>query len=409
VLDLHAPAEVPELRERLRQSLPAYMVPSAWVVLEKLPVNPNGKIDRLALPSPEAAAQGPGRRTVPPRDEMEERLARIWEEVLATRPVGVTDDFFDLGGHSLLAVRLMARIEAEMGRTLPLSALFQTGTVEGLAALLRQDEPRETSPLVVLREGGSRPPLFLVHPLGGQVLAYSGLVRRLGPDRPVYGLQDVMPPSGGGRTVAGLAATYVERVRSVQPAGPYRLAGWSLGGRIAFEMARQLAAQGQEVAFLGLIDTGLVVPPERPDHDDGAVLLREILWAVPQEILQELRPGLSDPVGVLLEKLREAGQLPDGFDPETARRQFRVLREHLDIARRYRPQPFPGRLTFFAAEEQPALVAGVEIDPCHGWAALAEDTDLLRVPGDHVSMMYDPAHLEVLAARLEVCLERADS
>ncbi|HEX2225368.1 MAG TPA: amino acid adenylation domain-containing protein [Thermoanaerobaculia bacterium] len=408
VLDPNAPAEISDLRERLRQTLPAYMVPSAWVVLEKLSVNPNGKIDRPALPSPEAAAQGYERRAVPPRDDLERRLAGIWEEVLGTAPVGVTDDFFDLGGHSLMAVRLMARIESEMGRTLPLSALFQTGTVEGLAALLRRSESREASPLVTLRDHGSKPPLFLVHPLGGQVLAYAGLVRLLDPGRPAYGLQDVAPP-GAERTIAGLAAAYVEQVRSVQPEGPYHLAGWSLGGRIAFEMACQLAAQGQETAFLGLIDTGLVAPPERPDQKDGAVLLREILWAVPSEFLEELRPGLEDPLGVLLEELREAGQLPAGFDPEIARRHFQVLQEHLDIARRYRPQPFAGRLTFFAAEEQPSLGEGIALDPTHGWGAFATETDLLRLPGDHVSMMHNPAHLEVLAEALNASLERAEN
>ncbi|HYG61174.1 MAG TPA: thioesterase domain-containing protein, partial [Thermoanaerobaculia bacterium] len=383
------------LRERLRRSLPAYMVPAAWVVLPELPLNPNGKIDRLALPAPEAAASP---FAVPPRDDLERRLAAIWEEVLGTGPVGVTDDFFDLGGHSLLAVRLMARVEAELGRALPLSALFQSGTVAGLAAGLREEEPAG-SPLVLLQPRGSRPPLFLVHPAGGEALCYSGLVRRLGTDQPVYGFEDTAEAA---RSVSALAAAYVAEVLAVQPEGPYRLAGWSFGGRVAFEMARQLTSHGRAVAFLGMIDTGQAVPDEEVDLSETG-LLREILRGASREILDGLPPGLDDPLGEVLERLRAAGQIPEGFDPATTRRLWQVFRRHVEMARRERPLPWTGRLVYYAAEE------GLAADPTQGWAALAASVEVRRVPGDHVSMIYDEANLEVLARHLRAGLDASGS
>ncbi|HEX2643579.1 MAG TPA: thioesterase domain-containing protein, partial [Thermoanaerobaculia bacterium] len=326
--------------------------------------------------------------------------------VLGIRPVGVIDDFFDLGGHSLLAVRLMARIEAELGRALPLSALFQSGTVEGLAERLREAGPEGgASPLVPLQTKGSRPPLFLVHPAGGQVLCYAGLVRLLGEDRPVYGLQDVGFPEGE-RTVADLAAAYVEKLLEAQPEDPYYLAGWSFGGRVAFEMACQLTLDNREVGFLGLLDTGRVRSDASEEEEpDEAALLREVLWFVPREAIIGLTPGVEDPLGEVLDRLRAAGQLPEGFEPEGARRLWRTFREHLAMARRDRPRFWPGRLAFFAAEQIPEGDGDVSLDPTHGWAAQAAAVEVHPVPGDHVSMIYDEASLEVLARRLRAALD----
>ncbi|HEX2644714.1 MAG TPA: thioesterase domain-containing protein, partial [Thermoanaerobaculia bacterium] len=402
VLDRENPAGIPELRERLRESLPAYMVPTAWVALERLPVNPNGKVDRLALPLPGQENLGnAGMGSVPPRDELELRLARLWEEVLGTPTVGVTDDFFDLGGHSLLAVRLMARIEAELGRTLPLAALFQSGTVEGLAAVLRRGtEDAPESPLVTLQAGDpsgiQRLPLFLVHPVGGQVISYLELARLLGRDQPVYGLQDVAPADAP-RSLAGLAAGYLQQVRAVQPEGPYWLAGWSFGGRVAFEMARQLEAAGQEVAFLGMIDTGLVEPPARPEGEDDAALLQEVLVGMTLDVEALRRSG--DPVAALVEEGKRTGALPLDYSPAAARRLLEVLKAHLALARTNRPRPYPGRLTFFSAQE-PGPGQTLDPDPTHGWGALAGSVEVVPIPGNHVTLIREAANVRVLAARL---------
>ncbi|HYU35670.1 MAG TPA: AMP-binding protein, partial [Thermoanaerobaculia bacterium] len=395
-----------DLRDRLRERLPAYMVPAVFVPMSRLPLNPNGKVDRRALPDPEDVlpALERARRRVPPRDNLELRLARLWEEVLGTAPVGVTDDFFELGGYSLLGATLLARIESDFGRTLSLAALFQRPTVEDLAHLLRAgggagDEPA----LLRLQEGGARPPLFLIHAAGGRALAYLELARALGPDWPVSGLQDVEPPDAP-RTLAGMAEEYLRHVRKAHPAGPYLLAGWSFGGRVAFEMARQLAVAGEEVAFVGMIDTGLAEPVDR-QATDADLLIEQLAGEVtldPGELRRE-----ADPVAVAVARAQQAGVLPLDYPVADARRQLELFKAHLEVARTDRPQPYAGRVTFFAAEEQPGLPPGISTEPGHGWAAYARQLEIVPVPGNHVTLMRDARNLAVLAALLRQALDRA--
>ncbi len=243
-----------DLRSSLRERLPDYMVPAAILFLEALPITPTGKVDRSALLQM-GGEETADRPRVEPRDALELRLAKIWEEVLGVPRVGIRDDFFELGGHSLLAVRLTARIEQELGKALPLTALFEGGTVEKMAALIRDGETGTASALVPIQANGTLPPFFCVHPAGGDVLGYAALARHLGPDQPFYGLQSA--GLTGGRPlsdVAEMAAAYLEEVLRVQPRGPYRIGGWSLGGLIAFEMARQLRERGEEVALLAILD-----------------------------------------------------------------------------------------------------------------------------------------------------------
>ena len=185
-----ADATTDELRRFLKDKLPESMVPAVVVLLDALPVTPNGKIDRRALPAPDRSRPELEKAFVAPRDDLERQLAHIWEEVLGVRPVGVTDNFFELGGHSLLAVRLFAVIEKRLGKKLPLTAVFQGATVEHLAGVLRQQAtPGPQSSLVAIQPGGSKRPLFLVHPAGGHVFPYIHLAQFLGPDQPCYGLQ----------------------------------------------------------------------------------------------------------------------------------------------------------------------------------------------------------------------------
>ena len=232
----------------LRERLPEYMIPSILIPLEALPLTSNGKIDYQALPTASESNKRSKEGFLGPRDEIERKLTRIWEELLGTRPVGVKDNFFDLGGHSLLATRLIARIEKTLGNV-SLSDLFQSPTIESLARELRQKKKaKEDSALVLFRNGGRRPPLF-VH--GGSF----ELSRYLGEDQPCYGIR---PHGQDGRrapaTVEEMAADYVKQVRGVQPQGPYLIGGFSFGGLVAYEMAQQLRQSGQEVGLLVLID-----------------------------------------------------------------------------------------------------------------------------------------------------------
>jgi aspartate racemase len=247
-----------ELRNFLKEKLADYMVPSAFVMLSTLPLTPNGKINRTALPAPDQVRQEPEETFVAPQDELELQLTRIWEKVLGIQPIGVRDNFFDLGGHSLLAVQLFAEIEKIVGTNLPLATLLQASTIEELARVLGKKEwSAPWSSLVAIQPGSSKPPLFCVHPIGGNVLEYLNLLPYLGKEQPVYGLQ--AQGLDGKQTplnrVEDMASYYIKEIHTVQPEGPYFLAGFSFGGAVAFEMARQLHAQGQKVAWLALCDT----------------------------------------------------------------------------------------------------------------------------------------------------------
>ena len=254
---------VNSIRHWLRDTLPRPMIPTRIHIVEALPRTHSGKVDRCKLSEslPDEVAREEA--IVCPRDEIEEQLATIWEDLLQIRPIGVTDDFFDKGGHSLLAVRLAARIEEQFGRSLALSDLLLGSTIEELAARIREAAgSREASPLVNLGVSGPGRPLYLVHPIGGGVLCYNALARCLDGARGVFGLQ----AAGYERAeepetdLVRMASRYIDALRAEHPEGPYVLGGWSMGGIVAFEMANQLVAAGHAVPLVILIDCSVPVP-----------------------------------------------------------------------------------------------------------------------------------------------------
>lgn len=248
-----APEVEGDVKGALAETLPDYMIPSTILSLPELPLTPGGKVDRAALR--QLDPDGPAVGTVEPRTGTERQLREIWRQVLAVDRIGVHDNFFDLGGHSLLAVRLMSLVQERFGRQLPLSSLFEAPDIARQAALLDRGDGAG-SPLVCLQPQGTKPPLFCVHAVAGDLLAYRALARHLGEARPFYGLQAPGIASGAHPgSIEGLAALYLDAIRTVQPTGPYRLAGWSMGGVIAYEMARQLREAGERVASLALIDS----------------------------------------------------------------------------------------------------------------------------------------------------------
>ena len=242
-------SSVSEISGFLKAKLPEYMIPSIFMFLDALPLTPSGKLDRKSLPAPDRNRDGLEQTYVAPRDNVEYRLAKIWEDILGVRPIGVTDNFFESGGHSLLAVRLLARVEKEFNRSFPLAALFTGPTIDKLADLVRPGaEALKWNWLFPIQSTGSKPPLFMLHGSGQ-------LGRQLDMDQPVY----------GGRThgldgrrahpsVEKMAAEYVKEICMVQPEGPYFVGGFCFGGLLAFEVARQLREQDQEVALLLLLD-----------------------------------------------------------------------------------------------------------------------------------------------------------
>jgi amino acid adenylation domain-containing protein len=218
------------LRHYLREKLPEYMIPPAFILLDEIPLTSNGKIDRQALLALARNRNEHEAAFVAPRDALELQIARLWEDVLNVPSIGTTDNFFERGGHSLLAVRMMAQLSRQIGRELPLALILQKQTVQALAAFLRQEiEPQDTSPLIAIQPHGRKPPFFCVHPAGGGIICYSALSRHLGVEQPFYGIQTpgmdgtAQPPL---TQIESMAARYVEELRAVQSEGPYMLGGW---------------------------------------------------------------------------------------------------------------------------------------------------------------------------------------
>ncbi len=262
-----------ELRKFLKEQLPDYMIPQVFVAIAFLPLTPNGKIDRLRLQAPEnITSNSTDKSCIAPRTPTESTLAQIWSEILNTELVGISDNFFDLGGNSLLAIRLINEINQQFERELPLSALFLHPTIEGLAdALDSGTNAREWSPLVAIKPRGKNPPFFCVHPIFGVIFPYCELAFGLGENQPFYGLQPkgIDGESSPLTRIEDMAADYIAALRTVQPKGPYFLGGWSFGGLVAFEMAQQLLAAGDEVALLAVLDTLAPVAANKPSVWDG--------------------------------------------------------------------------------------------------------------------------------------------
>ncbi|MFD0367439.1 amino acid adenylation domain-containing protein, partial [Streptomyces sp. NPDC127114] len=333
------------LRAFAAESLPGYMLPAAVVRLDALPLTASGKVDRRALPAPDFLASPTGRA---PRTAHEEVLCDLFAEVLGLpEPVSVDDGFFDLGGHSLLAMKLLGRIRTALGADLGMRALFEAPTVAALARRVSQalsdtattDARSALDVLLPLRAGGTKAPLFCVHPAAGVSWVYSGLLRHLDPDRPVHGLQarglsGATAPS----SVSEIAEDYVRQIRAVQPEGPYHLLGWSFGGVVAQAMAVALQAAGQEVALLALLD-GLPADPARyaaagtpSPGDDPVDTLAELLASLGHDPADARGP--SDLTALLGEA---AGVLPDVFELHR-----KLMAEHV-------PDRYRGDAVFFGA------------------------------------------------------------
>ncbi|MER7010355.1 amino acid adenylation domain-containing protein [Saccharopolyspora sp. NPDC000359] len=285
------PVDAVELRTWVAKRLPTAMVPSSFVLLPELPLTVHGKLDHSALPAP-AVRTGRAART-----RREEQLCALFAEVLGVGSVTIDDDFFELGGQSLLVAQLVTRLRAELRTEVPLGAVYEAPTVAELADLLERDTTSNAFEAVLpLRTGGTRPPLFCVHPVGGLSWCYAGLPRHLPDDLPVYGLQslglsraDRLPS-----TFPELVDGYARQIRSVQPTGPYHLLGWSLGGALAHAIASRLQADGDQVALLALLDARPVDPQAHrtePGREEVRALLFEAAGLPPDA---EHHPALGE-------------------------------------------------------------------------------------------------------------------
>jgi amino acid adenylation domain-containing protein len=407
-------ADSQKIRAYLRQSLPEYMVPADYVFLDTLPVTPNGKVDRLRLPTPDRLSPGgeDGSSHVP-RNAVERRLAEIWSTVLKVPNVGIHDNFFDLGGHSLLAVRLMALIQKSFGVQLSLNVLLASATVADMAPLLAEAAQPPTSAqerhaLVAIQPQGSAQPLLWVP--GGRAMsavAYRSIALQLGLDQPTYAFESRLPSSGEAfETVEQRAAAYIERMRSVQPQGPYNIAGFCLGGLVAYEMAQQLQLHGEQVALLALVNTYF---PQHKISPGGRAALKMqrvayyvrtvgILAAARRAIQvsaraagQAVRKIRNRFLTAMLEYAKNSG-IKVSLEEDTERANARVMAE-------YRPKPYSGLVILLCSATSDYTGVDQTFDPRRAWVTLAPEARTVEIPGDHPAIL-EPPYVVFLAEAL---------
>jgi nonribosomal peptide synthetase DhbF len=332
------------LRRYVAQSLPDYMTPAAIVLLDSLPLSPNGKLDRKALPAPEFTAATEWQA---PRSPQEEILCSLFAEMLGLANVGIHDNFFELGGHSLLATRLISQIRNTLGIEISIRTLFEAPTVAGLTE--RIAGASVSNPLEVmlpLRPYGSRSPLFCMHPLGGLSWCYAGLLQHIPPEYPIYGLQSrgmaertVLP-----QTLEEMAADYIGQIRKIQPDGPYYLIGWSLGGLIAHAVANQIEAEGERVAFLAVLDAYPYPLGKRLDFPT----MQEILEGLMKDLGRDPGDGQLD-VATVREFLQRDGDALSILEEHHLWNMYEVAKNNHVLASVFVPGYFAGDLLLFRA------------------------------------------------------------
>jgi len=397
---------VSSLRARLKEQLPDYMIPAHFVKLDTVPLTSNGKIDRQSLPSPLSESATPPTDYAIPQTPLERELAAIWSELLELREVSIHDDFFEIGGHSLLAVRMRSMVEDRLKRDLALRDLFRAPTIAGLARLLQQASDSTASPILVEIQGhGSRTPFFAVHPIGGNVLCYAELARELGPEQPFYGLQAPSPVVlAENPSIEQMAELYIKAIRSLQPSGPYLLGGWSFGGLVAWEISRQLKAQGETIGLLTLIDS---YPPARSSSDLGFQNFPVLSWfardmaslagkdpETAHEAFEQL--GGEEQWRMVQDALVQYGVVSERNAHAEMGRLLEIFTRNIRAMARYSLNPALQDVLLLAATEGPApeQLAG----QWKQWAGGGVEFHL--VPGNHYSIIRRP-NLTVLAEALQ--------
>jgi aspartate racemase len=387
-----------DLKEFTRKRLPEYMIPAVFVFLDALPLNPNGKVNRLALPDPKTVGvneQSPSNEMAEPRNPVETTIAHIWKDALKLERVGIHDNFFDIGGHSLMAVRVLTRIERELGVRLPLTSFFHCATIAQLAELvdLHVDEIRDWSPVVPVQTDGNKPPLFGIHAFEGGALFWKDIVAHMPKDQPFYTVQaqgvDGVHPALN--RIEDMADLYVREICKVQPHGPYYLCGFSMGGEIAFEMGQRLVRLGEKVDLLVMLDTrnparairtiqtsdGDIVPANEEQIRVGKleILMRKVrghfrklsqlstsakisyLW---NQVYIRIERIL---VSLFVKRYRRSGKrLPDRL------LMLYIRKNHSEALTNYAPTFYPGKITLFRSSES---LETNPVDSPMGWGPLA--------------------------------------
>lgn len=413
-------ATISDLRQFIAEQLPEYMVPAVFVILEALPLNPSGKVDRQALPAPGTTRPELESDFVAPRTPTEKALADIWAELLNLEQIGIHDNFFDLGGDSILSTRFIAKAN-QVGLEFTTKQLFEHQTIAELATVAdvvfpvqQMQSPlnpiQPSSALVALQPHGSRPPIFFAHGLGGTVICYYQLTRHLGTDQPFYALQS--PGVDGEREphtrIQDMAAEYIGAMRSIQPNGPYFLGGWSMGAFVAFEIAQQLQNQGQEVAFLAILSQEKVLTNRYSDDGDDAKMLAQLFkdlagsvgqdYSISYEHLRQLQP--EEQHQYVLEQMKLTNLLPEDLEFKQFRNYMGVVKGNIKATANYIPQVSKNQMPLLLFRTKDNLTNNID-DPTLGWYELvSEKVEVHDIPGDHLTLLSEP-HVQVLAEHLK--------
>lgn len=382
-------------REELRAILPGYMIPQDFVVLRSFPLTPNAKIDRNALPEIAGRSIKKTDKDILPITRNEQIIANIWTNVLGIEGIKISDDFFELGGHSILAVKVMVAIKKETGKRLPISALFENSTIEKLAVQLSKEEQSERwESIVPLKIGGNKSPVFLIHGGGLNILSFKSIIKHFTDDQPIYGIQalglsneTVVPPS-----IEEISKTHLQEILKIHPDGPFALAGYSLGGFIAFEIAKQLKKMGKEVKMLGVIDTYVYdLHQHKPMIKPQANLKRQFqkilftaksFYKYPKDAVPYRFKLITNKLNTLIfSKEKEEKKMLSDYEKYIYEIYSKAINDYVLV-------PSKVRVTLFRVEKR---LYHLDDLVYLGWNKFALDgVEILKIPGDHRTCLYSP-------------------
>jgi amino acid adenylation domain-containing protein len=399
----------------LKTKVPEYMVPAVWIVLDKMPLTSNGKIDRKSLANLESD-QAPAKVIAAPGTPTEKMLLIIWKECMGLKECGIDDNFFELGGHSLMAIQILSTLEKKIGKSFQLAILFKYPDIRSLAAFIDKEKPEVVyKSLVAIKATGNKPPLYIIHGEGLNVLNFSTLAACLDAEQPVFGLQakgldgiDETP-----ETLTEIAGFYLSEILQHNPNGPYILAGYSFGGYVAVEMQKQMSKMGKEVSMLIMFDTDA----EKSEYKDWHYLFpRKVKRNLPIYI-EVLKSLLMHPLATFKKKYRDISNraAADRLSRKNSRNFYLLIKKikakQLAAFRDYVMESFDGEVYIYKAK---ICVHYVDDRDFLGWKNYAKSGVIVRdVPGDHLSMLLSPQVEEfasILQRDLDECIaEIADN
>jgi amino acid adenylation domain-containing protein len=395
------------LKKELKSILPDYMVPSVIMILESLPLTPNNKIDRKRLPNPELHEIS----LREPNTELEKLISKIFCDCLKKEKIDINSDFFEIGGHSLMAVKVLSLLEKDLDKKLPLNVIFKYPRIVDLAEYIESKSIHADieNYLVPIKSNGDKPPLFIIHGVGSTNSIYFQLAKHIDNDQPLYGYQ---PKGMNGfdtpnQSVEEMAAFYISLMIKQFPSGPYNLAGYSFGGFVAFEMARQLKSMGKEVSKLILFDTSAFEDP------DKLSLLKKIKLQLGKRLVN-IAFAFKEPQGFYEQKSRSFNRKRDYVliklklkaEPETQKDHESIIKvvakNNVKILKKYKLIPYEGDLHLFKVKNRSFYVEDTQY---YGWAPLVRQVHVVNVSGHHDNIFKKPEILKEMAEKIQIVLD----